>query len=123
MCESGRILHHLRNHIGEKSTTVLFVGYCAEQTLGWKLRNGEKRVNILGDSFQVNARIEILDSYSGHADHSELLDWFGKVGGPKKNVFLVHGEPERSEALREALTKEHGRGTVAVARPHESVTL
>jgi metallo-beta-lactamase family protein len=65
MCESGRILHHLRNHIEESSTTVLFVGYCAENTLGWKLRNGEKRVNILGDAFNVGARIEILDSSTG----------------------------------------------------------
>lgn len=123
MCESGRILHHLRNHVGESSTTILFVGYCAEHTLGWKLRNGEKRVNILGDSFPVQARIEILDSFSGHADHSELLDWFDRVHGPKKNVFLVHGEPERSEALRVALAKKHTTGSVAVAKLHESVTL
>lgn len=123
MCESGRILHHLRNHIEESSTTVLFVGYCAENTLGWKLRNGEKRVNILGDAFNVGARIEILDSFSGHADHSELLDWFDRVHGPKKNVFLVHGEPERSELLRVALVEKHKTGSVAVAKLHESVTL
>lgn len=123
MCESGRILHHLRNHVGEASTTVLFVGYCAEHTLGWKLRNGARKVNILGDEFVVNARIEILDSYSGHADHSELLDWFSRVGGPKKEVFLVHGEPERSEAFRAALAPKHSTGKVRVAKLHESVTL
>jgi metallo-beta-lactamase family protein len=123
MCESGRILHHLRNHVSDPSTTVLFVGYCAEQTLGWKLRNGQKQVNILGDSFHVGARIEILDSFSGHADHSELLDWFARIGGSKKNVFLVHGEPERSEALGKALAEKHGAGKVAVAKLHESVTL
>jgi metallo-beta-lactamase family protein len=123
MCESGRILHHLRNHVDDPSTTVLFVGYCAEQTLGWKLRNGHKQVNILGDSFHVGARIEILDSFSGHADHSELLDWFARVGGPKKNVFLVHGEPERSEALRKALAEKHTDGNVSVAKLHESVVL
>lgn len=123
MCESGRILHHLRNHISDSSTTVLFVGYCAENTLGWKLRNGHKTVNILGDSFPVRARIEILDSFSGHADQSELLDWFGRVGGPKKNIFLVHGEPERSEALRAALAQKHTAGSVSVAKLHESVTL
>jgi metallo-beta-lactamase family protein len=123
MCESGRILHHLRNHVEDSGTTVLFVGYCAEQTLGWKLRNGDKKVNILGDSFKVNARIEILDSFSGHADHSELLEWFDKVTGPKKNVFLVHGEPERSEALQLALAEKHKGGSVTVAKLHESVTL
>ena len=123
MCESGRILHHLRNHVEDESTTILFVGYCAENTLGWKLRSGQKRVNILGDSFTVRARIEVLDSFSGHADHSELLEWFGRVQGPKKNVFLVHGEPERSEALRAALAERHQGGAVAVAKLHESVEL
>ncbi|RBP47483.1 metallo-beta-lactamase family protein [Roseimicrobium gellanilyticum] len=123
MCESGRILHHLRNHVGEPSTTVLFVGYCAEHTLGWKLRNGARKVNILGDEFVVNARIEIMDSYSGHADHSELLDWFSHVGGPKKQVFLVHGEPERSEAFRTALALKYPSSNVRVAKLHETVTL
>jgi metallo-beta-lactamase family protein len=57
-------------------------------------------VSILGDEFKVNADIEILDSFSGHADHDELLGWFDRVQGPKKRVFLVHGEPERSSALK-----------------------
>lgn len=123
MCESGRILHHLRNHVGEASTTVLFVGFCAEQTLGWKLRQGARKVSILGDEFVVNARIEILDSFSGHADHSELLDWFARVSGPKKEVFLVHGEPEHSEAFRAALAPAHPQGRVQVAKLHQEVVL
>ncbi len=123
MCESGRILHHLRNHVGDASTTVLFVGYCAEQTLGWKLRQGDRKVNILGDEFVVNAKIEILDSFSGHADHSELLDWFSHVGGAKKEVFLVHGEPEHSEAFRAALAPRHTQGRVRVAKLHEQIVL
>ena len=123
MCESGRILHHLRNNVGDENTSVLFVGYCAEQTLGWKLRNGERKVSILGEEFVVNARIEILDSFSGHADHSELLDWFDRVGGPKKEVFLVHGEPERSAALQAALTPGHPQSRVRVAKLHEEFVL
>lgn len=123
MCESGRILHHLRNHIEDRNTTVLFVGYCAENTLGWKLRNGDKRVNILGESFQVRAHIEILDSFSGHADHSELLDWFARVGGPKEQVFLVHGEPDRAGALHDALEKKHPANQFTVARLHQEVVL
>src|SRR5690606_4707463 len=51
MAESGRILHHLRNHVGNPDNILLFVGYCAENTLGWKLRSGHKKVNILGDEF------------------------------------------------------------------------
>ncbi|HYF34624.1 MAG TPA: MBL fold metallo-hydrolase, partial [Prosthecobacter sp.] len=73
MAESGRVLHHLRNNVGNANNILLFVGYCAENTLGWKLRHGFKKVNILGDEFEVRARIEILDSFSGHADHDELL--------------------------------------------------
>lgn len=99
MCEAGRILHHLRNHIGDPGTTVLFVGYCAPDTLGWKIRNGEPTVNILGDSFANRATVRSLDSFSGHADHRELLDYFRALTGPKRHIFLVHGEPERSAAL------------------------
>ncbi len=123
MCESGRILHHLRNNIENPNTTILFVGYCAEHTLGWKLRNGEKKVNILGDEFRVKAHIEIIDSYSGHADHDELMAWFGRISGPKKEVFLVHGEPERAQALHDALVPAHPAGHVTVARLHQSVNL
>ena len=105
MCEGGRILHHLRNHIEDSTTTILFVGYCAENTLGAKIREGEKRVNIFGESFQVNAHVEALDSFSGHADHSELLDYFQNVQGTKKEIWLVHGEPEQSEPLAQELRK------------------
>jgi metallo-beta-lactamase family protein len=123
MCESGRILHHLRNNVEKRSTTVLFVGYCAEDTLGWKLRNNEPRVNILGDEFRVQAKIDAIDAYSGHADHDELLAWFEKVHGPKKNVFLVHGEPERAQALHDALASMHPGAEIAIAQLHQSATL
>jgi metallo-beta-lactamase family protein len=123
MAESGRILHHLRNNVGNSNNILLFVGYCAENTLGWKLRNGFTHVNILGDEFEVKAEIETLDSFSGHADHDELLDWFSRVGGKKKRVFLVHGEPERSETLRDALAEQHPTGHIEVARLMQTVEL
>lgn len=107
MCEAGRILHHLRNNIEDGRNTILFVGYCAQNTLGWKLRNKEKKVNILGDSFRVRANVEILDSFSGHADQSELIDYFDAMGGKKENVFLVHGEQEQSETMQKILAGRH----------------
>lgn len=107
MAESGRILHHLRNNIGNSSNILLFVGYCAQQTLGWKLREGWEEVSILGDKFTVQAEIETLDSFSGHADHDELLDYYDRIQGSKKQVFLVHGEPTRTEALKTALAQKH----------------
>ncbi len=123
MAESGRILHHLRNNVGGAQNILLFVGYCAENTLGWKLRNGHKKVNILGDEFTVRAEIETLDSFSGHADHEELLAYFDHISGPKRRVFLVHGERERSEVLREALAARHPGGTVEVANLMQTVEL
>jgi metallo-beta-lactamase family protein len=113
MCEAGRILHHLKNHIGDPKTTVLFVGYCAENTLGRRIRDGEKEVPILGGRYKVRARIEIVDSFSGHADHSELLDYFDRTTGPKQRVWLVHGETEASAILRDALQERH-KGPVEV---------
>ncbi len=107
MCEAGRILHHLKNHIGDPKTTVLFVGYCAENTLGRRIRDGEKEVPILGGRYKVRAHIEIVDSFSGHADHSELLDYFQRTTGPKKRTWLVHGEPEAAATLRDALLALH----------------
>lgn len=115
MCEAGRVVHHLHNHISDPGTTVLFVGYCAQNTLGWRLRNGDKEVNIFGEPHRVRARIEILDGFSGHADHSELLDWFRGTSGPKKQVWLVHGEPERSAALHAAMIKEFPAQEIIVA--------
>ncbi len=107
MCEAGRILHHLRNTIENPRNTILFVGYCAEYTLGAKIRNGEKKVPILGDRFRVRAEVEVLDSFSGHADRSELLGYFDAMGGSRERVFLVHGERDRSLALRDALNERH----------------
>jgi metallo-beta-lactamase family protein len=98
------------------------VGYCAENTLGWKLRHGYKKVNILGDEYQVRARVEKLDSFSGHADEPELLQWFDQVQGNKEKVFLVHGEPERAQALREALMRHHG-GEIHLAELGMSVQI
>ncbi len=121
MCEGGRIVHHLKNNLPDPRTTVLFVGYCAEHTLGWKLREGHQEVTIFGDPVSVRARIEILDSYSGHADHGGLLEWFHRIGGPKREVYLVHGEPERSEALREALQAEYPASNFAIAALGQSV--
>jgi len=113
MCEAGRILHHLRNNIGDSRNTVLFVGYCAEGTLGRKIRDGVKDVNILGDTFHVRAHIETVDSFSGHADHSELLGYYKRITGRKTHTYLVHGEPDSAHALRKALAETGDEITVA----------
>ena len=123
MCEAGRVLHHLRNNIEKKSTTVVFVGYCAEQTLGWKIREGWPRVKIFGEEFSVRAEVDILDSFSGHADHSELIDYYTGTGGSKAKTWLVHGEPNRSEALMNSLRELDLGGTVDVAEWKQTVEI
>ena len=87
MCEAGRILHHLANNIGNPKNTVLFVGYCAEHTLGRKIIDGWKEVPILGKQYRVRARIREMDSFSGHADHGELLEYFDRTGGRSQEQY------------------------------------
>ncbi len=120
MCEAGRILHHLKNNISKSKTTVLFVGYCAENTLGRRIRDGEREVSILGTRQTVRAKIEIIDSFSGHADHSELLEYFKRTTGPKSRVWLVHGEPDSAAHLRDALVPMHD-GSVEIAKLGDEV--
>ena len=109
MCEAGRILHHLKNNIEDPRTTVLFVGYQAENTLGRKLLEGQDPVPIFGEEYHVKAQVKRAEGYSAHADRSELLDWAARTQaqGQLKRVFVVHGEEESAFALAEGL-KEQG---------------
>jgi metallo-beta-lactamase family protein len=116
MCEGGRILHHLRNHLGKPSTTVLFVGYQAQHTLGRRLLEGQREVRVYGAPVQVRARVERADAYSAHADRTELLEWAQSVRdqGSVKRFFLVHGEADSAQALAEDL---RSMGTADVQVP------
>jgi len=121
MCEAGRILHHLKNGISRDNNTVMFVGYCAANTLGRRIMDGALEVRILGDLYPVRAKIRCLDSFSGHADHGELLGYFRRTGGKKGKVFLVHGEKECAAAMKNALKPMHD-GEVHIARLNSTVT-
>jgi metallo-beta-lactamase family protein len=94
MCEAGRVLHHLRHHVSDPRTTVLFVGYQAENTLGRRLLEGEKRVRIFGEEHEVAARIERIEGYSAHADEKELLSFIGQMPRLPGRVFVVHVESD-----------------------------
>ncbi len=92
MCEAGRIKHHLKHNLWRADSTILFVGYQAEGTLGRRLVSGEKLVKIFGEEIGVNAKIENLDAFSGHADQAGLIRWVDTFKGKPKKIFLVHGE-------------------------------
>lgn len=104
MCESGRILHHLKNNISDTRNIILFVGYQAEHTLGRRILEGQPVVPIFGDEYAVKAKVVKIDGYSAHADHNGLLAWL--KGAQDQNhlqkLFLVHGELENAEALAKA---------------------
>ncbi|MCZ6756394.1 MAG: MBL fold metallo-hydrolase [Gemmatimonadetes bacterium] len=122
MCESGRILHHLKNHIGNHRNLVLFVGYQASHTLGRRLREGQKIVKIFGRDVERHAEVETLEGYSAHADRDELRYWVRQLGGPIQRAFVVHGEPDAAEAMATILDQE-GVGEVVVPKHGESFEL
>jgi len=102
MLTGGRVLHHLRDIIGDPAGIVLFVGYQGEGTLGAHLQAGAKKVRIDGGWHEVRCEIRSISGFSAHADESELLDWLGhfaKASRKPKRVFLVHGDPPAEEAL------------------------
>lgn len=100
MCEAGRIRHHLVHNLHRRDSTVLFVGYQAQGTLGRVIMEGAERVRISGEDVRVRAQIRRIDSYSAHADQTELLDWIAARGPISGTLFLDHGEEPALEALR-----------------------
>ena len=106
MCEVGRIKHHLKHNLWNPNSTILFVGYQAPGTLGRKLVDGEKKVKIFGEDIAVNARIEYIEGYSGHADQEWLMNFVYSFLKKPKHIFLVHGEPEGQLVLKEKLENE-----------------
>jgi len=103
MCEAGRVQHHLKHHVGDRRNTVLFVGYQAQNTLGRKLLDGEKRVRIFGDEYDVRAEMVRLEGYSAHADHNGLVGFARNMARRPEHTFIVHAEIEAAEALRRGL--------------------
>ena len=114
MCEAGRVRHHLANHIGDPNNLVLFVGYCAQNTLGARIVAGDSRVRIFGDEFAVRAKVRSIDAFSGHADRDELLQYFRALGGNIRKICVTHGEEEQSMAFAELLRKERPEAEVIV---------
>ena len=117
MAENGRILHHLKNNIEEPENTVLFVSFQAENTLGRRLVTGARRVRILGEEYDVRAKVVSIEGYSAHADQAELLAWARPLDrGKLQKVFLVHGEPQSAETLADKLRGEQVKDVCVPSR-------
>jgi len=103
MCESGRILHHLKNNIEDTRNTILVVGYMAKDTLGRHIVDQYPFVRIFGIEYELNAEVIVINSFSGHADKDELDD-FVNSALPLKGIFIVHGDEDQSQGFFERLT-------------------
>jgi len=108
MCEAGRILHHLANNCSDPRNTILIVGYQAEGTLGRRMVDGAKEIKVLGDIYKLNAEVLELDTFSAHADETDLVEYVAGLNPKPKMTFLVHGEPEARMAFQKALKEKTG---------------
>jgi metallo-beta-lactamase family protein len=114
MAEAGRIRHHLRNNIGDPKNLILFVGYCAEHTLGAQILARRNPVNIFGEPHEVRARIASIDAFSGHADRNELQAYVNRLTGNIKKISVIHGEESQCLAFAERVRAIKPKAQVVV---------
>ena len=104
MCEAGRIQHHLIHNIGDPNTTIMIVGYMAENTLGRRILEKDEEVKIHGMWLKRRAAVAKINAFSAHADYSEAITWLNSLDTSRlKNIFLVHGEPKGQAVFKRNL--------------------
>jgi metallo-beta-lactamase family protein len=114
MLTGGRVLHHLEHRLPDDRNTVLLVGYQAQGTRGRLLKEGASEVKIHGRYVPVRASIREISELSAHADQNEILSWLRGFTRPPKTVFINHGEPQASDALRTKIRDVLGWNCVVV---------
>ncbi|MFN2484241.1 MAG: MBL fold metallo-hydrolase RNA specificity domain-containing protein [Candidatus Limnocylindria bacterium] len=127
MLTGGRIMHHLRDFIGDPEATLLFIGYQGEGTLGRHLQQGQREIRLDGAQHEVRCRIRTISGFSAHSDEHELVAWLRRMTDAEaasrpRRIFLVHGDPEPAEALRVRIAEELGV-EAELARYRETVEL
>ena len=122
MCEGGRVVHHLKNCVKNPDNVVLIVGYQAENTLGRRVVERRSPLKILGEEVELNARVEVINALSAHADRNGLLDWLDEIKDNVHHAFAVHGEPEKVAAMTELL-KARGIANAVAPVPGQSFTI
>ena len=120
MSQGGRIIHHERRYLSDPKSTILFIGYQVDGSLGRRIQKGESPVRILGEEVAVNCNIETISSYSAHADQPQLLRWVaastgrdGNSVGHLKKAFVVQGEEESAKTLANLIHDNLGVEAVA----------
>jgi metallo-beta-lactamase family protein len=108
MATGGRVLNHIAAMAPNPSHHILFPGFQVGGTRGALMVAGEREVKIHGDYVPVRAQVSHLESFSGHADADELMAWLRNFKTPPRQTFVVHGEPEASDALRQRIARELG---------------
>jgi len=106
MCNAGRIKHHLKHNLWRKESSIVFVGYQANGTLGRRIKDGEKVVKLFGEEIQVNAEIYSLEGFSGHADKEGIMWWLKGFKNKPKKIFVVHGEEEATGEVSKKIEEE-----------------
>ncbi|MEF9921730.1 MAG: MBL fold metallo-hydrolase RNA specificity domain-containing protein, partial [Anaerovoracaceae bacterium] len=114
MCEAGRIRHHLKHNLWDAKSSIIFVGYQAEGTLGRLLVEGTKDVTLFGEEIHVNAEIHNLEGFSGHADQNGLFSWLAGFRAAPKQIFLVHGEEESKHDFAKLVKDKLGYECITV---------
>ncbi len=122
MCTGGRIKHHLAANISRRESTILFVGYQAEDTLGQLIVSGAKEVRILGQKHRVKAQIVQMGGFSAHADKNGLIRWLSGFEQAPSQVFVTHGEPRAAFSFAD-LVRSSKKWEVTVPRYLDHVTL
>ena len=117
MCQSGRILHHLKHNLWREECSLVFVGYQGEGTLGREIQDGAGHVRVLEEELAVRCQVHSLQGFSGHGDQEDLLSWLGGFQPAPEEVFLVHGEAGAKEALGELARERLGIPCKVIREP------
>jgi metallo-beta-lactamase family protein len=122
MCENGRIQHHLKNNIESSKNSIVVVGFMAKDTLGRRIVEEQSTVRIFGRPYDLRAEVIVINAFSSHADCDGLVKYAGRCRGNLRQVFLVHGEPDQAEILKNNIKKKF-RLKVSIPEKGEAVYL
>ena len=121
MSQGGRILHHERRYLSDPKSTILFIGYQANGSLGRRILEGVKTVKIFGEEIPVKCQVKSISGYSAHADQKRLLDWLRPMRLKLKKVFVVQGEEDQMAPLVQKIKDELAIEAIAPSLGEEFV--